>query len=120
MGDGKLLLRQSLSREKKKEKDHDNNPKRREKSMHLTSTSPSLHPPGHFSLSDENDSEDHLDSGDEDTISTLTEVQRKKLPSPLPSGPEHDLDNGEFIFTAPKVRIFCSSMNATLLKSYLQ
>ncbi len=101
MRGGKLLLSQSLSR--KKEDHGDKQPKRKEMSMPL-STLPSPHPAaGHFSSSEENEGEDHhLDSGDYDT--TLAEEQHNKPPPP-PSGPENDLDDREFVFTAPKVRL---------------
>ncbi len=85
MGGGKLLLSQSsLSREKE---DHgDSKPKRKEAGIPALS---SRHPAsaGHFTLSEENEGEDNLD----DTV--LAEEQHK-----------NDVDGGEFVFTAPKVR----------------
>ncbi len=94
---------------KEKEKDHDNDYKLKRKGTSVPiSISSRRHPIGRFSLSEENESEDHLDSG-EDGDATLAEGQHNKQQQPpLPSGwPEHDdlKDNGGFVFTAPKVRL---------------
>ncbi len=119
MGGVNLSLPRLLSKEK--ETNHDDKLKRKGTSVVAASISPRRHSAGRFSLIDKSEGKEYLDTEDDDATPAGGWHIGQQQP-PLSSGqPERYLkDNGDFVFTAPKVSLAAGMRTTTHLFIFQQ